>query len=73
MIYHTGDDDSRTLSIKGTGAMADYDGSNYAPWCDEYGYIPNITGVEIVEDITTVGINAFLRDSISTALVFLRV
>jgi len=59
MIYHTGNDNSRTVSIKGTGAMADYDGNNYAPWCDEYGYIPNITRVEIAEGITTVGINAF--------------
>ena len=61
MIYHTGDDNSRTLSIKGTGAMANYDGNSYAPWFDQESYqIPNnITKVEIAEDITTIGDNTF--------------
>lgn len=61
MIYHTGDDNSHTLSIKGTGAMANYDGNSYAPWFDQESYqIPNnITKVEIAEDITTIGDNTF--------------
>lgn len=61
MIYHTGDANSRTLSIKGTGAMANYDGNSYAPWFDQESYqIPdNITKVEIAEGITTIGDNTF--------------
>lgn len=61
MIYHTGDANSRTLSIKGTGAMANYDGNSYAPWVDQESYqIPdNITKVEIAEGITTIGDNTF--------------
>ena len=62
MIYHTGDDNSRTVSIKGTGAMANYDmNSSFAPWFDQASYqIPNnITKVEIAEDITTIGDNTF--------------
>lgn len=59
MIYHTGDDDSRTVSIKGTGATTDYIGNLIQPWANQSGYMPNITGVEIAEGITTVGQRAF--------------
>lgn len=59
MIYHTGDDNSRTVSIKGTGATTDYIGNLIQPWANQSGYMPNITGVEIAEGITTVGQRAF--------------
>lgn len=59
MIYHTGDDNSRTVSIKGTGATTDYIGTLVQPWANQSGYMPNITGVEIAEGITTVGQRAF--------------
>jgi len=61
MIYHTGDDSSRTIRIEGTGAITNYTTSNYAPWFDQSSYkIPNnITTVEIAEGITTVGKLAF--------------
>ena len=61
MIYHTGDDNSRTVSIKGTGAITDYIGTLVQPWANQSGYMPNITGVEIAEGITTVGQNAFCQ------------
>lgn len=61
MIYHTGDDSSRTIRIEGTGAITNYTTNNYAPWFDQNSYqIPNnITTVEIAEGITTVGKLAF--------------
>lgn len=47
------------LSIKGTGATTDYIGNLIQPWANQSGYMPNITGVEIAEGITTVGQRAF--------------
>lgn len=53
-------DDSGTLTISGTGAMADYDievyGDTIAPWAK---YKKNIKKVVIGKEVTTIGKNAF--------------
>ena len=48
-------DSTKTLSIFGTGAMADYDGKNM-PWNV---YCMNITTVIIADGVTSIGNNAF--------------
>ena len=52
----TGELDSCTLTISGTGAMADYPNAGSAPW---YGYKSNITSIIINEGVTTIGNYAF--------------
>lgn len=45
-----------TLTISGTGAMADYDYSNKQPW---YWAMERITKIEIGDGVTSIGVNAF--------------
>ncbi len=49
-------DDSGTLTISGTGAMADYSGLNDQPW---YRNLKNITALVIGENVTNIGVGAF--------------
>lgn len=56
-VIWTYDPDEGTLSISGTGAMADYNTSdNRAPW---YDLRSNLTKLVIEEGVTTIGANAF--------------
>ncbi len=54
--------DDGTLTISGTGAMADWSRQNYAPW---YPYCQKIEHVVIEDGVTTIGANAF-SDGVST-------
>ena len=45
-----------TLTISGTGAMADWDRADYVPW---YDYSNNITSIRIADGVTTIGAQAF--------------
>ena len=52
-----------TLTISGSGAMADYDPAGAAPWCSALtndAYKTQITKIVIGKDITTIGNNAFV-------------
>ena len=49
-------DSDGLLKISDTGAMADYDWENVAPW---YEYRSSITEVEIAEGVTSIGNDAF--------------
>ena len=58
-----GDDNSYTLTISGSGAMADYSEAGTAPWCTALpneAYKAQITKIEIGKDITVVGANTFV-------------
>lgn len=54
------------LTISGSGAMWDYDGTNQAPWRQ---YATQITSVEISGGITSIGKNAFYGMSAFTGAV----
>ena len=54
-VYWSYNSDSKTLTIFGTGAMADYSYS-YRPW---YNYLNDITTVDIRDGVTTIGDYAF--------------
>ena len=54
------------LTISGSGAMWDYDGTNQAPWRQ---YATQITSVEISGGITSIGKNAFYGMSALTGAV----
>ncbi len=47
---------TRTLTISGTGAMADYESADNQPWKE---YRSSITSVVIENDVTSIGANAF--------------
>lgn len=51
-------DDAGTLTISGTGTMADYTSSNTAPW---YDYISVIKHVVVEDGVTSIGDCAFYR------------
>ena len=51
------DDDTGTLTITGTGEMADWNNTTNIPW---YNYREQITSVTISNGVTTIGKNAFL-------------
>ena len=55
-VYWSYDEDSKTLTISGTGAMNNYEENNKAPW---YGYCENILTVKIESGVTTIGSCAF--------------
>ena len=55
-VYWSYDEDSKTLTISGTGAMNNYEENNKAPW---YGYCENILTVKISSGVTTIGSCAF--------------
>lgn len=57
-------DSEYTLSIFGTGAMADYENGG-SPW---YQYIRKILRVEISDGVTTIGANAFSDCSVMTEI-----
>ena len=48
--------DTHTLTISGTGAMADYEDANYQPWVDKR---DKITSIVIEEGVTSIGNYAF--------------
>ncbi len=50
------DEETGKLTISGTGAMSDYLLNGTQPW---HNYKPNITSVEIENDITSIGYSAF--------------
>lgn len=55
------EDPTYTLTISGTGAMADYAVAGTAPWCTALPeYQSKITKIIIGKDITIVGSNAFV-------------
>ena len=54
-----------TLTISGTGAMADY-GENNQPWKD---YLSSITSVVIEDGVTSIGSNAFRKSSLTSVTI----
>ena len=61
----TGESPNYTLTISGTGAMADYDDPDDQPWKD---YRSSITSVVIEDGVTTIGDGAFSQCSGLTSI-----
>ena len=58
--YTEGTYSNKTLTIKGTGAMADYEDSSASPWVNSNSDIYNVPLIIIIEDgVTTIGKKAF--------------
>lgn len=53
------DDETKTLTISGSGAMDNYSWGNDAPWVTAYA--KNITTVEVKSGVTTIGNYAFYQ------------
>ena len=62
-VYYSYNSSTKTLTIFGIGAMADYDGTNM-PW---YSYRTGITSIDIKNGVTSIGAGAF--DSCTNLLV----
>ena len=59
--------DNGTLTISGTGAMADFAGRDYQPWKD---YRSSITSIVIENGVTGIGKSAFASSSGLTSVTF---
>lgn len=55
-VYYNFDESTATLTISGTGDMADYAGAGYQPWSN---YEENISSVIIENGVTSIGDYAF--------------
>lgn len=56
-------EDAYTLTISGTGAMADYSNTSSTPWAD---FRRVITHVDLTEGLTTIGSRAFSGTAVTT-------
>ena len=64
-VTYTYVESTHTLTISGTGTMADYAYNNYAPW---YSYGPEIVKAIIEDGVTSIGNYAFWKFSSLTSV-----
>lgn len=65
-VYYNFDESTATLTISGTGDMADYAGAGYHPWSN---YEEYISSVIIESGVTSIGDYAFCRCNLTSVMI----